>query len=276
MATRMDKYQTEQNKISSRSEKNSHLYQELYTNKVYTEFTNVENNVIDLEDIKQTRISNKRENYHRNKFFLNEQENYNDSHDCNEEKQKTSLEEKNYDINDILENAKKNRKELDEEEKKRHIKTVEYNILSDLSQEKIKEQEKNKKLTKDEEENLEELIHTITSNSLRKKIDDELLGDLLPTEDSETIISKELLDEIEKNEEYNGKNDENIEDEEDSIYDQIDKTFYTKSMDLSEEDFEFEEDKSFLEDNKIGTKILIFLLIIVVMSVLGYIIYRFI
>lgn len=48
--------------------------------------------------------------------------------------------------------------------------------------------ENKKKMSKDEEENLEELIHTITSNSLRKKIDDELLSDLLPTEEDETII----------------------------------------------------------------------------------------
>ena len=42
-------------------------------------------------------------------------------------------------VNDVLELARKNRSALDEEEKKRKIKSVEYSILSDLSQEKIKE-----------------------------------------------------------------------------------------------------------------------------------------
>ena len=149
--------------------------------------------------------------------------------------------------------------------------------------------ENKKKMSKDEEENLEELIHTITSNSLRKKIDDELLSDLLPTEEDETIISKELLASIEDTEdislEKNKANEDS--DKEDFLKDttnemEIDRSFYTKSMDLSKEDFEIDDDDSdddsFLEESKMSTTKKIFLVcfIILVIAIVGYIVYRFI
>ena len=202
--------------------------------------------------------------------------------------------EKNYDINDILSEARKNRSLTSNDEKKR-LKTVEYSILSDLSKEKLAEYRENKKkMSKDEEENLEELIHTITSNSLRKKIDDELLSDLLPTEEDETIISKELLASIEDTEDIaleknkvNEDSDKEDSDKEDFLKDttnemEIDRSFYTKSMDLSKEDFEIDDDDSdddsFLEESKMSTTKKIFLVcfIVLVIAIVGYIVYRFI
>ena len=149
-------------------------------------------------------------------------------------------------------------------------------------------------MSKDEEENLEELIHTITSNSLRKKIDDELLSDLLPTEEDETIISKELLESIEDTEDIaleknkvNEDSDKEDSDKEDFLKDttnemEIDRSFYTKSMDLSKEDFEIDDDDSdddsFLEESKMSTTKKIFLVcfIVLVIAIVGYIVYRFI
>ena len=207
--------------------------------------------------------------------------------------------EKNYNINDILSEARKNRSLTSNDEKKR-LKTVEYSILSDLSKEKLAEYRENKKkMSKDEEENLEELIHTITSNSLRKKIDDELLSDLLPTEEDETIISKELLSSIEDTEDIaleknkvNEDSDKENSDKEDSDKEdflkdttnemEIDCSFYTKSMDLSKEDFEIDDDDSdddsFLEESKMSTTKKIFLVcfIVLVIAIVGYIVYRFI
>ena len=188
MASRMEKYHSENaDSIQSRSTKNEHLYQQLYTNKVYTEFSNNEpNNIVDLSNLKNEKILNRREQFQKNKLLnVDETDIINN---CNSKFNSEIVEdksEKNYNINDILENARKNRKEDDELEKKRRLKNVEYSILSDLSHDKLKEYRENKKLTKDEEENLEELIHTITSNSLRKKIDDELLSDLMPSEENE-------------------------------------------------------------------------------------------
>lgn len=283
MASRMDKYHSDSvQSIQSRSQKNGHLYEQLYTNKVFTEFSKVENNnAVELEQDSYNNSINRRESFQRRKVLYSNDEGL---------KKSISLEkfetenfddptEKNYNINDILDEARKNRTVPDELEKKRHLKTVEYNILSDLSQEKLKEyREKKQKLSKDEEENLEELIHTITSNSLRKKIDDELLSDLLPSSESETLISEQLLEEI-------GdaiRDDDNYSVANDTSEHQIDKSFYTRSMDLSVEDFDFdsedEEDHSFLEDTKmsISKKLIIVLFTLIVLSVIVYVIYRFI
>lgn len=278
MASRMDKYHSESiQPVQSRSQKNEHLYEELYTNKVFTEFTNVENNnVVELNNSSAGFSSNKRENFQKTKSLYSDDFTSRKRFISDKKYEFEDPTEKNYNINDILDEARKNRTTPDELEKKRHLKTVEYNILADLSQEKLKEnRDKKQKLSKEEEENLEELIHTITSNSLRKKIDDELLSDLLPSEESETLISKELLDEIE---DVVDKVEENpLKEDTDGF--QIDHSFYTKSMDLSKEDFEFdEEDRSFLEDTKMSVpkKILIVLFILIVLGVIGYVIYRFI
>lgn len=288
MTSRMDKYQNSSNQsikvTQSRSQKNARLYQELYTNKVLTEFTEIENtNAIDLSNSSIPDFTNRREKFQRNKqlFSENMEENTGFS-----KKYKSTISttqeyaaEKNYNINDILDSARKNREFDEETDKKRHMKMLEYNILSDLNQEKLKEyQERKKQLSRDEEENLEELIHTITSNSLRKKIDDELLSDLLPTEESETVISKELLEEINsENLNQTEKIDNNR--EEDTQNQKIDNSFYTKSMDLSEMDLDFsEEDESFLEDTKmsITKKIIISLFILLIIGIISYVVYHFI
>lgn len=286
MTSRMDKYQekpTQSVKVMSRAQKNQQLYEKLYTNKVLTEFVEIENNnAFDLSDSTTVpNFSNRREAFQKSKqLFSNNTENEFTLQKPIEEEALASEEvkEKNYNINDILDTARKNRIEQGELDKRKQLKTVEYNILSDLSKEKLTEyKERKQKLSKDEEENLEELIHTITSNSLRKKIDDELLSDLLPSEESETIISNELSKEI--NYEYINQKAENQDSNMDTKEQKIDDSFYTKSMDLSEEDFDFsEEDESFLEDAKMGTskKILITLFIILIIGIIGYVIYRFI
>jgi len=298
MVSRMDKYHSESIPANqSRFQKNEHLYESLYNNKVVTEFSGINNNVLDLTS-GTSNSSNRRENYQKNKASF---PNY--RADVVEEKVAfpNSIDkiiedpsEKNYNINDILSEARKNRSLTSNDEKKR-LKTVEYSILSDLSKEKLAEYRENKKkMSKDEEENLEELIHTITSNSLRKKIDDELLSDLLPTEEDETIISKELLASIEDTEDIaleknkvNEDSDKENSDKEDFLKDttnemEIDRSFYTKSMDLSKEDFEIDDDDSdddsFLEESKMSTTKKIFLVcfIVLVIAIVGYIVYRFI
>ena len=283
MVSRMDKYRPDSAKnIQSRSKKNEHLYEQLYTNKVYTEFTNIiDDNVVDLQSFSQSNVPIKREDYQKNRILNSEiQHETSQIPTVDNSKKFDSLEDKNYDINSVLENAKRNRNIDDELKQKRYLKTVEYNILSDLTMDKLKEErDKQQKLTKEEEENLEELINTITSNSLRKKIDDELLSDLLPSKDSETIISKQLLDDLEQadssdNAQLTDTNSEEDDDENEGI----DKSFYTKSMDLSEEDFEMEEDNSFIDPPKMNLtkKILIVIFILLIISIIGYVLYRFI
>lgn len=296
MVSRMDKYHSGTNSsIQSRSKKNENLYEELYTNKVFTEFSDINhNNIFDLDAISQKNEYTKREDYQKGKILSNSYETIpkkrNDFYTQNS-MFSTDLEEKNYNINDILENAKKNRTTEDEFEQRHSLKNVEYNILSDLSQEKLKEyRDKKQKLSKDEEENLEELIHTITSNSLRKKIDNELLGDLLPETETETIISEQLVEQLNQSaldikippvttptDNQNNVIQQPIEEDENKI----DTSFYTRSMDLSEEDFDLEldqeEDHSFIELSNMTTvkKIVVVVFITLVLAIICYVIYRF-
>lgn len=284
MASRMDKYheKTIDSANTRRSTKNEELYENVYTNKVVTEFTNIGyDNIIDLQNISRGSNVNRRENYQKMRYLDQSITGENDIKNSYEDPLNylpansfyKDREDKNYNVNEVLENARKTRSttlSLNEEEKNRHLKSVEYSILSDLSQEKVKNhQEKKKQLSKDEEEEVEELIHTITSNSLRKKIDDELLGELMATKEQETLVSTELLGKIEEDEETEYTVEELDEDGEEKM----DQSFYTKSMDLSDKDFvasleeSDDDDDSFVEERKIVLPLKILLVVIALLIV---------
>ena len=278
MASRMDRYRENSNDSISRLSKNEILYKEISNNKTYTEFTDIDNdNVYEIDSLNE-QINKRRSNTNRKSIFRDDEIN---SNTRSQNIKPITYEERNYNINDILEEAKKNRSEMDEEEKKRKIKSVEYSILSDLSQEKLKDYHEKKEsgMTQAEEDNLEELIHTITSNSLRKKIDDELLNELLPDKEDETLVSNEMLEEIKRIKDEETKPLPEVES------DELDDSFYTRSMDLRKEDLiakteaiiDEEIDESFKEGKgSIIKNIAIIMLVILVIGIIGYIIYKFI
>ena len=255
MASRMDRYDNKNDTNSSRLSKNKDIYENLYTNSSYTYFSGIKSsNVIDLSS-NDVNKSNRRENYQRKRDYLNTLETDGESiqkYDRYSYNQIIEPTMKDYDINLVLENAKKNRGEVDDLEKKRKLRTMEYNILADLTQEKLKEHKEKKRevLSKEEEDELEELIHTITSNTIRQEIDDELLSGLMPTNLDETVVSKNLAEEIQ--EEIIAV--DNINDDNEKVEDTLstlDNSFYTKSMDLSDQDLipSYEED----DDEEIDT-----------------------
>ena len=290
MTSRMERYNNSSRNISSRTVKNQQLYKNLYSNKTYTEFTDIEHdNVIELKSNSDNSINTRRSNFNRSRI------NYSDITSPNRRRSDLDIKnsyskvleedkEKSYNINDIMEMARRNRTELDDEEKERRIRSAEYSILTDLSQEKLKEyqERKEKGLTKDEEENLEELIHTITSNGLRKKIDDQLLTDLLADEDSDTFVSKKMLDEIETKTTDENDEDTNIKLETTKDFEKrLDTSFYTRSMDLKKEDFivpDKENDDFSFEDETDGPlKVVVTIaLVFIVLAIIGYVFYKYI
>ena len=269
-----------------------------------------------------------------------------------------------YDINIVLEEARKNRQEKDKLEEKRKLKNTSYNILADLNIEELEKYkaEKIKKIMTPEEEEFRDLIDTIASKTLAGEIDKEtsvnLLSDLMATsvmdkvedanslgydnasyEDKESnkeeteeqvsneeqnIDDKEELDKVKniieedktleekldsykelKEQETEKINSESIEekntteeqkqeeqndnsmslsedtlkeiekrkDEEPKTLSGADKDFYTRSMDLSDEDFEM--DNEFKEKSMpIALKILIAILVIALIAVAAYFIYK--
>ena len=289
MPSRMDRYNAETRSISSRTTKNQQLYKELSSNKTYTEFTDtVRDNIVDLSTTSNKNVD-RRSNYNRTRSS------YEDNFTPDPIKKDTigksirelfdDVEVKSYNINDVMDNARKNREEIDEEEKKRRIKSAEYSILSDLSEEKLKEyrERKEKGISKAEAEELDELIHTITSKSLRKKIDAELFNDLLPDSEDEETVSGDLMSDLVDEKTYKKLEEtkEQVENTAD-LENGLDKSFYTRSMDLKREDLilgndEEEMDTEFDEKNHTVLKIIITIVItLIVIGAIGFVIYKYV
>ena len=296
MASRMERYTNNQdNRPASRLEKNKKVYEDLYTNVGYTQFTKLDSNVVDLSPSSSfDEQKGRREQYQRNREFspfisATESSATTDNYRYQEENLDSEDNEKVYDINEILREAKKNREHPDELEKRRKLRTTEYNILAELNSEKIKEYKEKKKevLTEEEEEQLEELIHTITSNTMRQDIDQQLLNDLMPTNMDETVIdenlSAELSDKIQKDmlseEASFPKTDDSDEQKTEAIT--LDESFYTKSMDLSKEDLESDDSEEELFDDVVPkrskvVKLFIVLAMLIVLAVILIIVYYYV
>ena len=300
MRSRMERYQQQENQETTRrSSKNQELYQNIGRNTKYTNFTDVTNaNAFDLGTAKKNYRT--REGYHQMKEyndFIPEPKVKKELDDFNYLYQ--DHENKIYDINSVLEEAKKNRVKKDELEAKRKLKNTNYNILASLNPEELEKYRKEKvERTRPDEEELRDLIDTITSKTLAGEIDQatsvDLLSDLMatnmmdrvekpvpdkkeePEEETEEeeieeklSLSKEILDkeQLEKVQELKNK------EKKDSIMDGSDTDFYTRSMDLSDKDFEMDDE--FKEKKMpLAVKIILIVLIIAVIAVAGYFIYR--
>lgn len=317
---RMDRYNDEYYPTEKRSKKNVELYQDVSNNTKYANITDVTNS--NAYEIGNSSNGKSREAYHKMKLYQTVEP---------LPREKKELEDFNYlykdstkkvyDINSVLEEARKNRKEQDELEEKRKLKNTSYNILAGLNLEELEKYREEKKKRNIENPD-EELIDTIVSKTLAGEIDKatsvDLLSDLMATreidkvdnpneidakeelkklkeefnvedidleseeeendvpefikdniedEGNEQAASKVVLDK-EKIEELKKKADEQVED-----IDNIDKDFYTRSMDLSEEDFDMSDE--FKEKSlPLIVKILIFLLIVGVTALAVYFIYQ--
>ena len=298
MASRMERYTSKKtDALASRALKNRRMYEDLYTNATYTTFSSIEPsvNVIDLSDV-PVKNTSRREAYQKTRgavTFGKEEEREIRDYESIYPKAESVETERNFDINQILEEAKKNREDEDELERKRKLKTTEYNILAELNEEKMKEYQKNKDvLSKEEEKNLEELIHTITSKTMAHDVNEilerekkerknkesdngSLLDDLMPTKLDETIVRGEILEEIKDpvNLSINAEDLKSIEalrnSEESGEFEKLensqtilDKSFYTRSMDLSKEDLMGEEESLYREDKRSAIGRIFFTLLI--------------
>ena len=196
-----------------------------------------------------------------------------------------------------METARKNKKGKDELEEKRKLKHTSYNVLSGINLEELMKyrEEKKKRAETDEEKEIRELVDTIASKTLAGEIDKatavDLLSDLMATNMLDKVSApdeienkeekqeeaKEVYNEpvIERNEEIKLDEIKELENKniESSQNKKVDTDFYTRSMDLSEEDFEM--DNEFV-DKKLPffVKFLIFIVIVAVIAVAAYYIYQ--
>ena len=317
---RMDRYNEDTNSHISRLDKNQNLYQDVSMNAVYTNITDVTNsNAYEIGPSINSDSRTTREAYQQLRELQT----------VEMPKEKKELEDVNYlyqrkenkiyDINSVLENARKNREDKDELDEKRKLKNNAYNILSGKNRKELEKyrEERKKRLATPEEEELRELIDTIASKTLAGELDKEttvdLLADLMATNvldkvdasgeietvsatheiktvDDEVVeekleVSKELMNtEDIKDLMTNGNIKEPVlledtikpvdkKEEKQKIDSKKDPDFYTRSMDLSDKDFEMSDD--FKEDKvPVGLKIIIFVLVIIIVGIAAYIIHQ--
>lgn len=221
-------------------------------------------------------------------------------------------ENKIYDINSVIEEAKRNRKNFEEEEK-RKLKNNSYNILTDLSQEKLEEFKKNrKKVVRANEDEIKDIINTITMKAINGEIDQatsvNLLSDLMATqqmdmvegisleqtkgevvievtenqendssekinndvlsqEEIKLVEEKKIIDDL-KDKEYQDKNQSK------NIFRDMDQSFYTRSMDLSDKDFDMGNDEEEEKKKHTGLKVFVTIIILLIMAAAAYYLYK--
>lgn len=305
---RMDRYRDNNDDLPKRYVKNQELYQDVANNPKYTNITDVTNsNTFEINNISNEKDTySSREEYQQMRKYHNvepvprvkkELDDFNYLYKNDEKKV--------YDINSVLEEARKNRKIHDDMESKRKLKNTSYNILADLNKEELEKyrEEKKKRIMSDEEQNFHDLVDTIASKTLAGEIDKatsiNLLSDLMDTSiidkvddkmdvapDKEEIKSDEEVKDtkLEENKVASekvslsttdlseiAKKNEQL-DNSDNKLTGADNDFYTRSMDLSDKDFAMDDE--FKEKSMpVFVKILIFLLIIAIIGVAAYFIY---
>ena len=242
MPSRMERYHNQDELSTSRSGKNQSLYDRIQN---IGEYTNIEgvasiesNNEIDISRVKK--MISSREDYKRErelKTILNH-----DEVEAKEE-QVYEEEEKNYDINDLLNKAIKETSTGQEN----------YRKLDDKSYKELKNINKNKKYTEEEKEELAELLKTIKISELSNDSDDVgLLDDLK----SDTIVGDAST--IKK-----------IIEEEKANNSTLERSMYTTNFGLTKKDF---EDLKEINDkvSKTNNKILILLMVIIVIIIVAF------
>lgn len=247
MQSRMERYHSNENSTKSRSRMNQDLYDKLYESKEYNNIEELSKtpsgNVVDINKIKEMINTQKTPIVKPNQ--------------TTEIKIKKVAEDKNYDIRDILSKAKE-----DQEDSKYHsLSNTQYDILKSIN---LKDHEQ----SKEEAPELKDLINTITNVSLLNKMGDkELSLDMLSelqTTDS-TVIDDESIKAIIEDAKRNEKKEETTE---------LDKSFFTKSLGLTSEDFEELKDiNANLKKNNTLVKVLTTITVIAITSALIFLVY---
>lgn len=165
--------------------------------------------------------------------------------DVKPEEKKKVKNERNYDVVDVINKAKESSDIKDE--KFRSLKNAEYKELNDLNL--------RKKEYKDSEEELKDLIHTISSNSELNKLSE---GDLLDELKSDTMVgdASSISKIIEKEKML-----------EPTITEDLDKSFFGNSFGFSKKDF---DDLSLKKKSKAWIVIFIIIILLIGLGVLGY------
>lgn len=225
MASRMDRYYSRNTVVKRRSDRNRELYRDIYATGDYSNIEAVatidKGNEIDINKVKDL-LKNREETYKRTETQIIKPKQVEVRDEQFDEP------EKSYDIREILNNAKTNK---NNENKYQSISNTSYDIFKDLREKRRKDIEKENATGKE----LRELIDTIANTSMLNSMNDEelsldLLDDLKSTEN--TIVAdktsiRSVLEDAKKEEMKKQQPKP-----------ELDKSFYTSSLNFKDEDFE--------------------------------------
>jgi len=269
MDRRSDKYENNETpqETNSRVKKNRLLYEEINSKIGYEEISNFESNTeIDLSSLNVDNPS--RADYQKIKEY---KELLGASKEEKIESVEREFKPKTFDINLVLEEAKKNR-EIDDLEQKRNLKDEEYSVLSNLNKKYLYKKDFNE----EDEEELKELIDTVTNLEIQDTLDEkDLLSELLATTVDiklESELSPEELKALYTHQDSQTEDEIEIK--------ELENTFYTKSMELTKEDLieaykedEEDDDDSFYPKRSKGKTIAIILITILFITMLVIVAY---
>lgn len=252
--SRMKKYydNDEQIGVLSRTKRNEELYQDIRERDL--DNINIESNAhvigdndnnIDIAKIKEL-LEKKYQVEPKKTRIVTEENDYEDN--------LTIEATKEYDINSLINKAKKNQPEDYERERFKRIHDTQYDILKSLNLD--------EKTKTPQNEDLVNLINTINENELTKEVDPlDILTDLKGSEN--TVVLNGIKEEEQK--------EEIKEEVKEELKKEIDKSFFTNSMTFTQSDFDdFNDLKEDVESNKLLIKAL--LLIVVLALIAGIVV----
>ena len=264
MVSRMEKYYKNEIASKQRSQKNKELYRSIYDDSEYSNIEGIatmdKNNEIDITKVRNT-LKN-RENYKRQKQYRQITKQKIDYEEENISRDFAVKEQKNYDIRDIL-NKAKDKKPV--EDTPRSLDNTNYNILKNLKLNNEKDYHKDF-----EEDELKELIHTITNTSMLNQMNDKELGlnmfDLEETAENKIEGKESVKQLLEQAKKYQESKSDTIPD--------LDDSFYTSSLNFNKEDFEEANDYvKKKKSKKILSKILLFVGLIAITGLIIFGVY---
>lgn len=263
MRSRMDKYGTYEEKKYERSKKNTKLYEEVYDD-MYRDTTYQNMQVIDsAKEINLNKLKDMLDDKYDTRQYRT-LKNYDiEDIDIDDKPLFSKKRQKNYDINEVINEAKSKRAFIEEaKEKQKYM---------DFSKRSSKYDKYDK--MKDEEEELEDLINTMAiKTDDEKEIDDalDMFKDLKGSDN--TIVSKPIdasFDVTDKDV-YKTKTDDIKNDLEKTLV-KADKTFYTDSNMFTKNDFEdFSTLTNELKRKHKSKFFIILFIILIIIGVLAY------
>lgn len=265
MQSRMDRYSKNEEEKYVRSKKNTKLYEDVYDD-IYRNATYKNMEVIDsAKEINLNKLQSILDDKYDTRQYRTLKEYSVEDIDTDDKPLFENKDDKVYDINEIIDQAKSKRSFLDEaKEKQKYI-----NFTENLKKTEKSEYEEMEK----EEQELEELINTMTIPKQNEETKGalEIFSDLKGTEDTIVTNPIDASFEIPDKDEMTKTTTEDIRQDLNKTLIKADRTFYTDSNMFTKNDFEdFSTLTRQLKRSSNVKKVVVIIIVLIILAVVGY------